>query len=95
MARQKPQIDVATVTDTSKTLSELGVTLRTGSRTTLKAHAVGIYMDDGTASSSSHPMNTDVHEIDGDQYNLDELEFYAASDTKMTVIQEDGHANSR
>lgn len=86
----KPQIDVVSVTNTSKTLATLlGAALNSSTKkVTLVPVATGIYMDDGTASTSSHPMGTSSYQIDGGLAELSALEFYSASSTSMTVIQE-------
>lgn len=93
MSGQTPKIDIVTVTSTSTTLAALltaaSSALREGMRVTIVPHASGIYMDDGTASASSHPMGLSSHEVEGDVDTLATMQFYAASNTTMTVIQED------
>ena len=93
MATTKPRITVVSV-GASKTLAELltaaGVTggLLPGCQTLLVPAATGIYMDDGTASALSHPMGLSIHELDGSSEMYDELEFFAAAATNMSVIEE-------
>ena len=86
----KPTIQVVSVS-TSKTLATLvTASALNGStkRVTLRPHAAGIYMDDGTATASSDPLGTSAIEIAGGPKELAELQFFAAVATNMTVIQE-------
>jgi len=55
---------------------------------TLRPHAAGIYMDDGAATAASDPLGVAPVEIQGGLSELAELQFFAASATGMTVIQE-------
>lgn len=84
----KPQIDVVSVSATATLATLIGSAIRSSTKKiTLVPAANGIYMDDGTASASSHPMGTSSYEIQGGP-ELAELQFYAAVATNMTVIQE-------
>jgi len=86
----KPTIEVVSVS-TSATLATLitASTLNSSTkRVTLRPHAAGIFMDDGTATASSDPLGTSVVEISGGPDELAALEFFAAAATNMTVIQE-------
>jgi hypothetical protein len=89
-SRIKPKIDVVTVGSTSKTLAALLTeALRASTKqVTLRPHATGIYQDDGTASANSDPLGTSPVLWNGGPEELAALEFYAAADTKMSVIQE-------
>lgn len=90
MAVQSIQIDIVTVTSTSSTLADLlGGALRAGNKITLEPHAAGIYFNDTTADANSAPMGLNSKEIRGGIQAWQGLQFYAASDTKMTVVQED------
>lgn len=85
-------IDVVTVGSTSKTLATLlGASVHSWTRRlTAIPHADGIYIDDETASASSHPVGLNSLEFHQNQdAGFADLQFYAASDTKMTVVQED------
>jgi len=86
----KPTINVVTVGSTSKTLATLlgAALLATTGVVTLRPHADGIYMNSTTATSAHDPLGTAVLTFYGGHDELDELQFYAAVDTKMTVIQE-------
>ena len=86
----KPTITRVQVGATSKSLETLlgEALLETTGVVTLRPHANGIFMDDGTASAASDPLGTSSIEFKGGHDELDELEFYAASNTYMTVIQE-------
>ena len=57
-------------------------------RITLRPHATGIYMDDGTASANSDPLGLNTVEMMGPSALLGALRFYAAVATNMTVIEE-------
>ncbi len=86
----KPTIEVVSVS-TSKTLATLisGTALEDATeKVTLRPHAAGIYMDDGTATASSDPLGTSAIEIAGGPKELGALQFFAAVATNMTVIQE-------
>lgn len=88
----QPQINVVSVTSTSATFATLlGAALNTSTkRVTVRPHAGGIFLDDGTASASSDPLGTSAVEMDGGPSELGSLQFYAAGATNMTVIQEGG-----
>lgn len=86
----KPLIEVVSVSATA-TLATLiaGSALRASTKkVTLRPHAAGIYMDDGTATASSDPLGMSAIEIAGGPDELVSLQFFAASATNMTVIQE-------
>lgn len=91
MAGVKPVMEIVSVNSTSQTLASLvsGSDLLDSTFTvTLRPHAAGIFMNNGTASAASDPLGTTSIEIQGTALDLSELEFFAAVATKMTVIQE-------
>ena len=85
----QPQIDVVSVSATATLAALLGAALN-GSckRVTLIPAAAGIYMDDGAATASSAPLGSASIEMAGGPNELGALQFFAASATNMTVIQE-------
>lgn len=89
-SRIEPKIDVVTVGSTSKTLATLlGEALRESTTVvTLRPHGSGIYMDDGTADADSDPLGLSAVEFNAGKLELSKLEFYAAADIKMSIIQE-------
>ena len=85
----QPKIDIVSVTSTSATLATLlGAAIRDSTKKiTLRPHATGIYMDDGTASASSDPLGLSAIEMQGG-LSLSALQFFHATSAGMTVIQE-------
>jgi len=86
------QIDVVTVGSTSQTLAELLDAIdkalpRWTVFVMLVPHSSGIYMDDDTASAADEPLG--IRTIPGTPETLSALEFYAASNTNMTVYASD------
>jgi uncharacterized protein with FMN-binding domain len=86
----KPTISMVVVGSTSKTLATLlGEAVATTTRKiTLIPVADGIYMASGAASAASLPLGLNVIELDGTVNTLDELQFYAAANTSMGIVQE-------
>ncbi len=86
----KPTIEIVAVSTsaTLKTMVTAADLAGSTKRVTLRPHAAGIYMDDGTATASSDPLGTAAVEIAGGPKELADLEFFAAVATNMTVIQE-------
>ena len=75
----------------SKTFAELlsAVLHESTCKVTLVPAGTGIYMaDSADASNVSCPLGDSVWEMRGGSGELDELEFYAAVETYMWVIQE-------
>ncbi len=84
----EPTVSVVSVSASATLATLIGAAINASTKKiTLIPAATGIYFDDGTASSSSAPMGTLALEIDGG-LELSKLQFYAASPTNMTVIQE-------
>ncbi len=88
---QKPQVLIVTVSSTSKTVAELleaaGLTLpEWTSEVLLRPHGTGIYMNSGTSSASYDPMGLVPITIPCTPESISDLEFYAASNTKMTIL---------
>ncbi len=86
----KPTITRVQVGSTSKSLETLLGTalLATTGKVTLRPHANGIFMNSGTATNAHDPLGSLALEFIGGHDELDELQFYAAANTYMTVIQE-------
>jgi len=82
-----PIITVVSVSASAKLSALLTLNAAT-KRITLRPHATGIYMDNGTASAASDPLGTNSIEMNGTPALLGELQFYAAAAIGMTVIEE-------
>ncbi len=88
-SRIEPQIDVVSVSATKTLATLLGAALNTSTKkVTLRPHAVGIYMDNGTATAADDPLGSQAITFDADASALGTLQFFAAAATNMTVIQE-------
>ena len=78
---------VVTVTSTTSTLSTLGLPLHSQTKAlTLIPHGAGIYWNGGGASTSTATL-VPISELGIEKGLADSLQFYAAANTNMTVIQ--------
>ena len=86
----KPIIEIGSVSTSATLASMISASALDSAtvRVTLRPHTSGIFMDDGTATSSSDPLGTSAIEIIGGPDELADLQFFASSGTNMTVIQE-------
>ncbi len=89
-SRIKPTIEIVSVSTsaTFATLISASALNDSTKSVTVRPHAAGIYMDDGTATASSDPLGTAAIEMAGGPKELGAIQFFAAVATNMTVIQE-------
>ena len=90
--KHKPQIDIVTVGSTSKTIATLlGAEINDWTKViTFMPITTGIFVNDGesTGASDSFPLLTNSLEMIGGRDILDALQFYAATNLTMAIMQE-------
>jgi hypothetical protein len=87
------KLTLVTVTSTSQTLAQLlvaaGSTVDSGLRVlNLQPTATGIFYANGTASAASAPLGSGISGLECDGSVASDLQFYAATNIEMTVVQE-------